>query len=68
MTHTFEKALHKFTDTFDLNLDFEIEFSDKEILQDLTYGRDGRSERMTVPKKQTAQQFVQPPIAPQKLS
>lgn len=41
MTDTFDKAIHKFADMFHLTLEFQIELSDQEILDDLTYGRDG---------------------------
>ena len=41
MTNNFDKAIHKFADMFHLTLDFQIELSDQDILDDLTYGQDG---------------------------
>ena len=41
MTDAFDKAIHKFADALHLRLDFEIELSEQEVLEDLSYGRDG---------------------------
>jgi hypothetical protein len=41
MTDAFDKAIHKVADALHLRLKFDIELSEQELLDDLSYGRDG---------------------------
>ncbi len=51
MTNTLGKALHKFTESLNLCLDFDIELSDEEVFADLSYGRDLQRTRLEAPNE-----------------
>lgn len=46
MINPLGKALHKFTESLNLRLDFDIELSDEEVFADLSYGRDLQRTRL----------------------
>ncbi len=50
MTDAFDKAFEKLAEALELVPHFEIELSEQEVFDDLTYGRDGRAVTWATPQ------------------